>query len=110
MKLADLQRNHELCLQKAAELLGTPVRAVSLDWAVEQPLRKCLRLEARLGLCSEFPFLTFTSGPKGQQLEFGLERYRLEIEGKSIALVRVAAPDAHIRTWKWYQFWAVPVE
>src|SRR5579872_7461731 len=55
MKLASLQRDHDACLQKATELLGTPVRAVALYWEVEQLLRKHLRLVTRLGLCSEHP-------------------------------------------------------
>ncbi len=110
MKLSALQRDHVYCLQKAAELLGCPVRAVSLDWEVEQLLCKHLRLEARLGWSSDHPLLTFTSGPKGQRLEFGLERYRLEIDGRAVALAKIVAPCTNTRAWKWYQFWAVPIE
>lgn len=110
MKLASLQHDHDECLRKAADLLGTPVRAVSFEWPVEQLLRPHLRLEARLGLDLKHPFLSFTSGPKGQNLEFGLEHYRLEIAGKSIELVKILAPCPHRSAWKWYQFWAVPVE
>lgn len=110
MKLSVLQHDHNFCLQKGAELLGCAVRAVNLEWDVEQLLRKHLRLEMRLGLDSEHPFLGFTSGPKGQQLEFGLERHRLEIEGKMIGLAKIVAPCANPRLWKWFQFWAVPVE
>ena len=110
MKLASLQRDHDACLQKATELLGTPVRAVALYWEVEQLLRKHLRLVTRLGLCSEHPILSFTSGPKGQDLEFGIEQYRLDIDGRAVGLVKVVASYPNIRVWRWYQFWAVPVE
>jgi hypothetical protein len=110
MKLSSLKHDHDVCLQKGADLLGTPVRAVGLYWQVEQLLREHLHLEARLGFNSEYPFLSFTSGPKGQDLEFGLERYRLEIGGRSIALVKIVAPCPNPRMSRWYQFWAVPVE
>jgi hypothetical protein len=110
MKLASIQADHDYCLQKGAELLGCAVRAVNLEWEVEQLLRKHLRLEARLGWNSEHPLLTFTSGPKGQRLEFGLERYRLEMDGKAVPLAKIVAPWANTRAWKWYEFWAVPVE
>ena len=110
MKLSVIQRDHEFCLARAAEFLGCPLRAVSLSWDVEQLLRKHLALEARLGLHAEHPLLSFTSGPKGQDLEFGIERYRLDIEGRSIRLAKVVAPYPDYRTWRWYQFWGVPVE
>ncbi|MGE5192894.1 MAG: AAA family ATPase [Deltaproteobacteria bacterium] len=110
MKLSALQHDHDYCLQKGAELLKCPVRAVSLEWEVEQLLRKHLRLETRQGWSSEHPFLAFTNGPKGQRLEFGLERYGLEIEGTPVPLARVVAPSPNHFLWKWYQFWAVPVE
>lgn len=110
MKLDSLQHDHDVCLRSAAELLGTPVRAVSLYYQVEQLLRAHLRLEARLGLNFEHPFLSFTSGPKGQELEFGIECYRLQIDGQSIALAKIVAPYPNMRVWRWYQFWAVPVE
>jgi hypothetical protein len=110
MKLSAIQRDHEFCLNRAAELVGCPLRAVSLSWDVEQLLRKHLALEARQGLHAEHPLFTFTSGPKGQELEFGIERYRVEIDGRSIPLAKVVAPFPNYRTWKWYQFWGVPVE
>jgi hypothetical protein len=74
MKLSAIQHDHEFCLSRAAEFLGCPLRAVSLEWDVEQLLRKHLRLEGRQGLHTEHPLLTFTSGPKGQDFEFGIER------------------------------------
>ena len=110
MKLSAIQRDHGFCLQKGAELLGCPVRPVSLEWEVEQLLRKLLRLEARVGWGSDHPFLAFTNGPKGQRLEFGLERFTLEIEGRPVALARVVAPSWNHLLCRWYQFWAVPVE
>jgi len=110
MKLANVQHDHKVCLKMASELLGAPVRAVSLNWQVEQLLRAHLRLEARLGLDFGHPFLAFTSGPKGQVLENGLEQYRLEIDGVTIGLVKVVAPFPNTCVAKWYQFWAVPVE
>ena len=109
MKLSVLQHDHEFCLQKGAELLGCPARAVSLEWGVEQLLRKHLRLEARLGLNSEHPFLGYTSGPKGQQLEIGLERFSIDIDGTQISVARIVAPCANHQLWKYYRFWAVPV-
>lgn len=110
MKLADLQLDHDFCLQKAAGLLGVPVRALHLAWDVEQLLRKHLRLQSRLGLSTDHPFLNFSSGPKGQELEFGLERYWIEIDDRTIALAKIVAPHPNMQVWKWYEFWAVPVE
>jgi hypothetical protein len=110
MKLSQLQRDHATCLQQATALLETPVRAVGIDWDVEKLLRRHLRLDARAGFDNEHPWLTFAGGPKGQNLEFGLERYRIEIEGKQVLLAKVLAPCPHPRLWRWYQFWAVPVE
>lgn len=110
MRLSTLQQDHEFCLKKGAELLGCAVRAVTLEWDVEQLLRKKLRLELRQGLTSEYPHLGYTSGPKGQQLEGGLERYRLDIDGTQVPLARIAAPCGCHPLWKWYHFWAVPVE
>lgn len=110
MKLCDLQRDHDLCLSRAADLLGCPVRAVNLDWDVEQLLRRNLRLESRTGLTAEFPFLRFTSGPKGQDLAFRIERFQVEMEGRAVGLAKVTAPYTSVHAWKWYQFWAVPVE
>lgn len=110
MKLSQIQRDHAACLELGAALLNTPVRAVGIEWDVEKLLRKHLRLEVRTGFDSEYPCLTFGSGPKGQDLEFGLERYRLEIDGRNVPLARIVAPCPHPRLWRWYQFWAVPVE
>lgn len=110
MKLSQLQRDHAACLRKGAALLGVPVRAVGIDWDVEKLLRKHIRLEARVGFDSEYPCLTFECGPKGQTLSFGLERYRLEIEGRVISLAKIVAPCANPHLWRWYHFWAVPVE
>jgi cell division protease FtsH len=110
MKLSAIQHDHDFCLTRAAELLGCPVRSVGLEWDVEQLLRKHLRLIERRGLQSEHAYLKFTSGPKGQDLEIGIERYLLEIDGRPIPLARVTAPCANIRVWRSYQFWVVPVE
>ncbi|MBI3865635.1 MAG: ATP-binding protein [Planctomycetia bacterium] len=110
MKLSQLKRDHTECLRQGALLLGTAVRAVGMDWDVENLLRRHLRLEQRAGFDSEYPRLSFSSGPKGQYLEFGVERYRLEIDGRVLSLAKIVAPCPELRLWRWYEFWAVPVE
>ena len=40
----------------------------------------------------------------------GVERYQLEIEGQRVLLAKIVAPCPNPRLWRWYQFWAVPVE
>jgi hypothetical protein len=109
MDIANHQRNHELCLARAGELLGVPVCALSLEWNAERLLRQRLRRETRHGLLSELPHLEFTGGPKGLSLEFGLERFRLEIGGASIPLVRVIVPPVGLYGDGNYDFWAVPI-
>jgi len=110
MTLIEHQRNHAFFLEKAAEFLQTDVRAVTLEWNIEQLLRRHLRLESRCDLESEHALLCFTSGPKGQQLESGLERYRLAIDSLSIPLVKVVVASDMEAPTPLYQFWAVPVE
>ena len=84
--------------------------AVSLTWGVEQLLRKALTLEGRQGLEAPHPLLSFESGPKGQSLEYGVETFRVEIDGVTLRLAHVVAPNPHDNVWNWYEFWAVPVE
>jgi hypothetical protein len=108
MDIADHQRNHESCLARAAELLGTPVRALSLDWSAEQLLRQHLRLEVRRGLSAEYPLLTLTGGPRGLKLEYGLELYRVEIDGPELLIAKAVAPQCGDWSPEYYDFWAVP--
>lgn len=110
MNIADHQRNHEFCLAQAAELLGTPVRALNLAWCAEQLFRAHLRLEGRRGLTSEYPLMSFTGGPKGQKLEYGLELYSLAIDCLSMPLVHIVAPQCGDWAPACYDFWAVPVD
>ncbi len=110
MNLAQLQFDHAYCLERAAAVLGAPVRAVSLTWSVEQLLRMDLRVDGRCGLESPHPLLSFASGPKGQTLEYGVESFRLEIGGRVLRLAHVVAPHVGDNVWNWYEFWAVPVE
>lgn len=110
MNIVDHQQNHDFCLSQAAELANVPVRAVNLEWVPEQMLLKHLRLEERRGLTSAHPLLTFTGGPKGQRLEIGLEKYRLDIDGHSVPLVRIVAPQCGDWAPAYYNFWAVPVD
>jgi cell division protease FtsH len=110
MNIADHQRNHEFCLAQASELLGIPVRALSFEWNAEQLLRKHLRLEARRGIASAHPYMTFTGGPKGQKLEYGIEKYTLTIDDQCIPLARIVAPQCGDWDPRYYDFWAVPVD
>lgn len=110
MTIADHQRNHEYCLTLAAELAGVPVRALTLEWIPQQILRDHLRLEKRRGLASEHPLMTITGGPKGQTLAYGLEKYSLAAEGKTIPIVHVVAPQCGDWTSAYYDFWGVPID
>ncbi|MFN0053290.1 MAG: hypothetical protein ACKV0T_13995 [Planctomycetales bacterium] len=110
MNDCDHLRYHNAALARAAELLGEPVRAVSLTTGAEQLLLKHLRLEPRFGLTGPLPHLTINGGPRGQRLEYGVERYRAVIDGQVVALARVLAPEAGDSAWSCYEFWAVPTD
>jgi cell division protease FtsH len=109
MNLSDHLRDHEFCLRQAARLLGTAVRAVDLGWSAEKLLRRHLRLVDRRGLASDQPFLTFSGGPKGQQLRFGIEQFTLELDGTPVSIAKVVAPECGFGASECYEFWAVPI-
>jgi len=109
MQIADHYRNHEECLRQAAEWLGVPVRAVDVMWGLEHLLKKHARREERRGFVSENPVLHFWMGPRGQGLAYGMERYRIDLEGHMVGLVKVVAPACGKGADALYEFWAVPV-
>lgn len=110
MNILDHQRNHDLCLARAGELLGVPVCALSLEWSAERLLHRHLRLEDRRGLLAERPHLNYTGGPRGLALEFGIEQFRLRIDSVEIRLARVLVPAPGLFGARTCDFWAVPVE
>jgi cell division protease FtsH len=110
MNIQDHIANHERCLHWAAQLLGRPVRAVNLSWTTDQRFRRLLVLEERVGLEHLHPLMTFSDGPKGQQMGYGVERYRAEIDGRPLYVARVVAPYCDEDCYAMYQFWAVAVE
>lgn len=109
MELATFINDHAILLEKAARLLGEPVCAVTLEYRLEQLIKPLLRREERRGLDTEFPLLEITCGPRGQDLEYGIEKYRLDVEGRTIGIVRLSAPVTEAGNYAMYEFWAVPV-
>ncbi len=115
MTLLEHQLDHQECLRLAAEALGEPVRAINLDWKMEQILRKHIRQERRLGIGPEGAMIRFQSGRKGHAVEIGLEVFRIERIGEdrakeiSIRVVKVDAPYGQNNYCQLYSFWAVPL-
>jgi hypothetical protein len=115
MTLFEHQLDHQECLRLAAEALGEPVRAIALDWKLEQLLRKHLRLEKRLGVGSENAVVRFQSERKGHSVDIGVEVFRLvgwddgRAGRKPIRIAKVDAPYAQSNYWRLYSFWAVPL-
>ncbi len=99
--------DHARCTAIAAEMLGSPVRTLVLDWELESVLRRRARLEARIGIGGDHALLRFQSGRKGHALAQGAERYRLETPSGTVRIVRVIAPRLRQAAEETYEFWAV---
>jgi hypothetical protein len=110
MDITDYQRNHEFCLAQAAELLGAPACALTISWRAEQMLIERSRLDVRRGLSSGHAHLNFSGGPKGLDLEYGIARYSLEIDGITVKLAKIVVPIIGRDSLPIYDFWAVPVD
>lgn len=82
---------------------------MDLTWGLEHLLKKHARREERRGFASEHPVLHFWLGPHGQSLAYGMERYRIDLEGHAVRLVKVVAPACGDGVDSLYEFWAVPV-
>lgn len=91
MSLAQHQSDFQRCLQLAAELLGEPVRAFDLEWGLERSIAGLLKLEQRSGVASHQALVCFRADRPGHELQIGLERFRLTLDGKRFRVVRVAA-------------------
>jgi hypothetical protein len=115
MTLFEHQLDHQECLRLAAQALGEPVRAVTLDWKMEQILRKHIRHEKRLGIGPADAMVRIQSERKGHALEVGLEVFRVDRSGvrragcDSIRVVKVDAPYGQNNSYHLYSFWAVPI-
>jgi hypothetical protein len=109
MSIHSYQNDHLRYLAVASELVGGPVRAIDLDWVLEAELTKALRLEERRGLDNMPSVVQFTSDQTGHELMAGIERYRLQVEGQTLHVVRVVAPTHCGIPEMYYHFWAVPV-
>ncbi|HUY92964.1 MAG TPA: ATP-binding protein [Pirellulales bacterium] len=104
MSLAQHQTDHQRCLQLAAELLGEPARAFGLDWDLQRSIEPLLKLDRRCGATSHHPLVCFRAERPGHELQMGLERFRLALEGREFRLVRVEAP---LGCGEGQRFWAV---
>jgi hypothetical protein len=106
MSLSQHQIDHRECLRIASELLGAPVVALELSFELEQVLHRHARLEQRCGAAGERPIMRFLDGQQGHELAVGAERYRLQIEGRTLRIAHVAAPHRHHFCSTLYEFWA----
>ncbi len=104
MFLADYQAELEYCLAQAGRLLGGAALPVWLEWEMEVPLKKLLKLEARRGLGREPPLLWLERSKRGHSLAVGMERYRWETQQGAVRIVKVSVP---LRVRAISDFWAV---
>jgi hypothetical protein len=107
MSLAQHQADHRKCLRIASQLLGAPALALALSYELEQVLMRHARLEGRCGTGEEHPLMRFEDDRRGHALAAGAERYRLQIDDRTVRVVRVLAPHACDFCDTLYEFWAV---
>jgi cell division protease FtsH len=115
MSLELHQLDHARCLSLAGELLGGPARAVTLEWELENTLRRRLRLVERRGWDAGDVILQFNTERRGRSLMLGAELYELALGDSakahggapSIRIVYVNLPRYSAATDEVYQFWAV---
>lgn len=92
MILAEKQRELDLLLQQASELLGGPACAVSLESEMEAHVRRTARRDLVAGLDGAPPIRSFLRGSPGSQVVYGLERFQLRIAGELVPIVKVSNP------------------
>jgi hypothetical protein len=100
---------HAHLLKRAESLLGEKACAVGLGWSAEQTLGKQLTLVERAGISGDLPLLVIEGGPKGVRLECGIELFELTLPQVTLRVAHVVAPGGGGRTWRLYNFWAVPI-
>ncbi len=111
MTLRQHQFDHQECLRSAAEALGEPVRAIDLDWTMEQLLRQHARVVGRAGLAGAAPVVRFEGGRAGREVAVGMELYALTAgtaAGAPLRVAKIIAPYDTYDTDEVYRFWAVP--
>ena len=73
----------------AEELLGVPGRPFLLSGLLERALLAAAVLEHRRGLAGEHPYMVLEGTRRGHHALAALERYRLNIGGRTLLLVKV---------------------
>lgn len=105
MSHLDDQAKIDHLLQRASELLGSPARLVIFDWRMERLMRETAVFETRRGLSGESAVQVFDQGRRGHATYVGLERWRVEIDGGSIPVVKLhdgfgqVLPDPSLDVW-----------
>ncbi len=101
----DNQAKLDQLVQRASELLECPGRLVVLDWRMEHLLREAAVFETRRGLMGENAVHVIDQGRRGHSTYVGLERRRIDIDGRAYRIVKVhdglgqILPDPTIETW-----------
>ena len=101
----DHQAKLDQLVQRASEMLGSPGRIVVLDWRMEHLLREAAVFETRRGLVGESPVQVFDQGRRGHSTYVGLERWRLDIDGRPFHAVKIydglgqVLTDPSVETW-----------
>jgi hypothetical protein len=79
----------EQLVQRASERLGVPGRPIALVGQMEQALLDATVLENRCGLARKHPFMLFRGIRRGHHLVAGMERYRLNVDGNVIPVIKI---------------------
>ena len=103
MRVMQYQREMRRYLRSAKRLLGQPAVPLYLSYALRNVvLRHARHIETR-GLAGQRPWWQLTEQRQGHWIYVGLRHYVIEINGRSVPLVYVAAaPES-----SFYDFWAV---
>lgn len=110
MSHSEVQKTLDHFIQRASEALGTPGRAILLDWQMSSLLEHDARFCSRRGLSGQHAVLTFSSGPVGHDMAYGMECFRLELNGREISLVRICDDLSDQLELAGQKLWVVPAD
>lgn len=104
------RQEHESLLSQVENLLGEPVRALTVDWETWHIARRKWQLIQRLGLDNGDPLLRLCQGTERLSLEIGLNHYQISaapIAPEKIDFVQLVSSRRCNRGGPNYDFFAV---